>query len=131
MFIRVAEEKPQAPKGEYVAKCVHVNPEWSFLGNKKIALYFEITEGEHKHKEARLFYNLERDADGEFKIRPKSKLMKDTKKLFPEKVDEGEYDPNDLFENQFFKITVDEKKTKDGTEKNSIVTTIENTDVGF
>ncbi len=82
MFIPRAEEIPQVPKGEYDAKCVYVNPKWSFLGNRKIALYFEITEGEHKHKQARLFYNLERDADGEFKIRPKSKLMKDTKKLF-------------------------------------------------
>ena len=131
MFIPRAEEIPQVPKGEYDAKCVYVNPKWSFLGNRKIALYFEITEGEHKHKQARRFYNQGRRADGEFEIRSKSKFMKDIKKLFPEKADECGYDPNDLFENQFFKITVDEKKTKDGTEKNSIVTTIENTDVGF
>ena len=131
MFIPRAEEIPQVPKGEYDAKCVYVNPKWSFLGNRKIALYFEITEGEHKHKQARRFYNQGRRADGEFEIRPKSKFMKDIKKLFPEKADECGYDPNDLFENKFFKITVNEIKTKDGTEKNSIVTTIENTDVGF
>ena len=131
MFIPRAEEIPQVPKGEYDAKCVYVNPKWSFLGNRKIALYFEITEGEHKHKQARRFYNQGRRADGEFEIRSKSKFMKDIKKLFPEKADECGYDPNDLFENQFFKITVDEIKTKDGTEKNSIVTTIENTDVVF
>ena len=131
MFIPRAEEIPQVPKGEYDAKCVYVNPKWSFLGNRKIALYFEITEGEHKHKQARRFYNQGRRADGEFEIRSKSKFMKDIKKLFPEKADECGYDPNDLFENKFFKITVNEIKTKDGTEKNSIVTTIENTDVVF
>ena len=129
-FIKVGEVKPQAPNGEYIAKCVHVEPNWKFLGNRKVAVYLEVSEGENEGKVARLFYPLRKLHDDNYDIAPKSKLMKDIKRMFPEYFGKGEIDPVELFQDKFFYIKVEKCMSKDG-EFNSIVKEIALNDVGF
>jgi len=69
--IKLGKAKPQAPEGKHSARCVHVEPNWTFLGNRKIALYFEIDSGLHVGTTARRFYPLKKKSDGTFEIAPK------------------------------------------------------------
>lgn len=115
--------KPQAPEGSHTAKCVHVEPNWTYLWNRKVALYFEIVDGPHTGTVARRFYPLKKLSDGTYEIAPKSKLMRDIAELFPDKLEKGEVDPVELFDNKFFNIDVIQKKSKKG-EVNSIVSTL-------
>ena len=128
--IRLKETVPQAPKGTYIAKCIHVEPNWTYLWNRKVALYFEITEGVEKGKQARRFYRLQKYKD-EYVIAPKSKFRKDLKKLFPEHAEQPDVDVKDLFFGGFFSIQVIEKRSKDGLAINAIVENIERIEVGF
>lgn len=129
-FIKVGEEKPQAPDGEYIARCVHVELNWTFLLNRKIALYFEISEGEHEGKTARRFYNLKKLHDGSYQIAPKSKLLRDVKQLFPEEAQKEELALIVLFSDKFFNIEVIKKIAKEGG-TNSIVENLSLHNVGF
>lgn len=128
--IRLGKEKPQAPEGNYTARCVHVEPNWTFMGNRKIALYFEIDDGLHSGTTARRFYPLKKLHDGTYEIAPKSKLMDDIKKLFPNALKKGEIDPVELFGDKFFNVEVIQRKSKKGV-VNSIVKTLTHFDVGF
>jgi len=128
--IRLGKEKPQAPEGKHTARCVHVEPNWTYLGNRKVALYFEIDDGPHAGSTARRFYPLKKLHDGTYEIAPKSKLMDDIKKLFPHKLNNGEIDPVTLFADKFFNIEVSHKKAKKGG-VNSIVETLTHFDTGF
>ena len=128
--IRVGKEKPQAPAGKYIARCVHVESNWTFLKNRKIALYFEISESEHAGKTARRFYNLKKLHDGSYEIAPKSKFLKDVRKLFPDESDKGELNPTDLFLDKFFDIEVVRCFSNAGG-ATSIVQELELNDTGF
>jgi len=121
--IKLGKEKPQAPEGKHTARCVHVEPNWTFLGNRKVAVYFEIGDGPHAGTTARRFYPLKKMADGSYEIVPKSKLMTDIVELFPDELEKGEIDPVELFIDKFFDIEVIQKKSKKG-EVNSIVSKI-------
>jgi len=129
-LIKIGKEKPQAPEGEYIARCVHVEPAWTFLGNRKIALYFEVSEGEQVGKTARRFYNLKKLHDGSYEIAPKSKLLKDVGKLFPHYQSEDAIDPVFLFQDKFFDIVITRKISKDGG-TNSIVKELSLNEPGF
>ncbi|MEL0098938.1 MAG: hypothetical protein VW907_05240, partial [Opitutae bacterium] len=122
-LIRVGKEKPQAPTGEHIARCVHVEPAWTFLGNRKIALYFEVCDGIHTGTTARRFYNLKKLHNGDYEIAPKSKFLKDVGKLFHDQTDKGAIDPAELFLGKFFINEVERQLSKDGG-FNSIVTEI-------
>jgi len=128
--IKLGKEKPQAPKGKHTARCVHVEPNWTFLSVRKVALYFEIDDGPHSGTTARRFYPLKKLHDGTYEIAPKSKLMRDIVELFPDEVEKGEIDPVELFGDKFFDIEVIQKKSKNG-ELNSIVKTLTHFDPGF
>ena len=128
--IRLKETVPQAPKGTYIAKCIHVDPNWTYLRNRKVALYFEITEGVEKGKQARRFYRLQKYIDG-YAAAPKSKFKKDLKKLFPKDAEQPDVEVKDLFVGVFFSIKVIEKRSKDGLAINAIVENIERIEVGF
>jgi len=121
--IKLGKEKPQAPEGKHTARCVHVEPNWTFLANRKLALYFEIDDGPHAGTTARRFYPLKKLLDGTYEIAPKSKLMRDIVKLFPSEAERGEIDPVELFGDKFFDIEVIQKESKNG-EINSIVKTL-------
>ena len=129
-IIRIGKERPQLPSGNFLARCVHVEPNWTYLWNRKVATYFEVSEGDHAGKTARRFYPLNRLHNGDYEIGPKSKLMKDIKKMFPEYYDKGEIDPVALFQDKFFDIKVEKILSKNG-EFNSIVTEIALHNVGF
>lgn len=129
-LIKVDEETPQAPAGKYQARCIHVEPNWSFFGNRKIALYFEITEGIHRGTTARRFYPLKRKGDT-FSIGDKSKFKQDMQKLFPDKAYACEIDPVELFQDKFFDIVIVQRSTKNGLSKNSIVTEINHPELGW
>ncbi len=129
-LITIGKEKPQAPDGIFIARCVHVAPNWTCLGNRKIALYFEVSEGPHKGTTARKFYNLKKLHDGSYEIAPKSKFLKDVRKLFPDESDKGELSPTDLFLDKFFDIEVVRRISNDGG-ANSIVQELKLNDVGF
>ena len=128
--IRLGKEKPQAPEGNHTARCVHVEPNWTFMGNRKIALYFEIDDGLYSGTTARRFYPLKKLHDGTYEIAPKSKLMDDIKKLFPNELKKGEIDPVELFGDKFFNVEVIQRKSKKGV-VNSIVKTLTHFDAGF
>jgi hypothetical protein len=128
--IKLGKEKPQAPPGNYIARCVHVEPNWTFLWNRKVAIYFEVNEGLHAGKTARRFYPLKKLHDGTFEIAPKSKLMRDIEKLFPDELNHGAIDPMVLFIDRFFNIEVIQKKSKKD-ELNSIVASLAHFDAGF
>ena len=128
--IRLKETVPQAPKGTYIAKCIHVDPNWTYLRNRKVALYFEIMEGVEKGKQARRFYNLQKYIDG-YASGDKSKFRKDLKKLFPEHAEQPDVEVKDLFVGVFFSIQVIEKRSRDGSDINAIVENIERIEVGF
>ena len=128
--IRLGKEKPQAPEGKHTARCVHVEPNWTFLGNRKVAAYFEIDDGPYAGTIARRFYPLKKTHDGTYEIAPKSKLMDDIKKLFPDELNNESIDPGALFVDKFFNIEVIRKKSKKG-EVNSIVKTLTHFDTGF
>ena len=128
--IKLGKEKPQAPEGNYTALCVHVEPNWTFLGNRKVAVYFEIDSGPYAGTTARLFYPLKRWPDNTYEIVPKSKLMRDIVKLFPNEAEKREIDPVALFSNKFFDIEVIQIKSKNG-EVNSIVNTLTHFDPNF
>lgn len=129
-LIKIGKEKPQAPAGEYIASCVHAESAWTYLGNRKIALYFEVSEGDHDGKTARRFYNLKKLHNGDYEIAPKSKLSKDVRKLFPEHCGQEAINPVELFKDKFFIIVVERVLSKDGS-INSIVTDIKLYDPGF
>jgi len=128
--IRLGKEKPQAPEGKHTARCVHVEPNWTFLGNRKVAVYFEIDDGRYAGTIARRFYPLRKLHDGSYEIAPKSKLMGDIKKLFPHELNNEGIDPAALFADKFFNIEVIRKKSKKG-EVNSIVKTLTHFDTGW
>jgi len=128
--IKLGKEKPHAPEGKHTARCVHVEPNWTFLGNRKVALYFEVDEGPHAGTTARRFYPLKKLPDGTFEIAPKSKLMRDIVELFLGEAVKGEIDPVKLFGNKFFDIEVIHKESKTG-EINSIVKTLTHFDPCF
>jgi len=128
--IKLGKEKPQAPEGIHTAQCVHVEPNWTFLGNRKVALYFEIDGGPQTGKTARRFYPLNKLSDGTYEIPPKSKLMRDIIEMFPDEVKKGEIDPVELFGGKFFTIEVIHKISKNG-EINSIVITLTHFDPCF
>ena len=128
--IKVGREKPQAPTGQHIARCVHVEPNWSFLGVRKVALYFEISEGDHCGKTARRFYNLKRLHDGTFEIAPRSKLLRDISRLFPGQCKNDALDPVILFKDKFFDIEVIRHISKSG-DLNSIVNSFTLHDIGF
>lgn len=127
--IKVGKEKPQAPSGHHIARCVHVELNWTFMANRKIALYFEVSEGEHQGKTARRFYNLQKLHDGSYQIAAKSKLLRDIKRLFPAQL-QDEVDPVALFQDKFFDIEVVRHIAKDGS-VNSIVGDLKLNQVGF
>lgn len=129
--IKVGEIKPQAPAGNYLARCVHVEPNWTYFRNKKIALYFEVAEGPNKGMTARRFYQLKLKQDGSVEIRPRSKFMDDVKKLFPDKANAEEIDPVSLFAGKHFDIVVIEKPTKDKKLSNSLAIEINHHDPGW
>lgn len=118
-----------APDGLFIGRVVHVELDWTFLGNKKAALYFEIIEGLYTGIQARLFYRLGFNDDGEVEISPKSKLANDFRKLFPDEAAIGNIDL-ELFKDKIFQITVKQIILKEG-DINAIVTKIEPPDVGF
>lgn len=128
--IKLGKEKPQAPTGSYTARCVHVEPNWTFLGNRKVAVYFEVDDGPCAGTTARRFYPLKKLHDGTYEIAPKSKLMGDVKELFPHELNNGEIDPVALFADKFFNIEVIQKKSKNGN-FNSIVKKLTLFDTGF
>ncbi len=128
--IRIGKEKPQAPSGSYISRCVHVETNWTYLGNRKVATYHEVSEGEHAGKIARRFYPLKKLHDGSYEIAPKSKLIRDIRKLFPEQLIEDVIDPVALFKDKFFDIEVEKRMSKSG-EFNSIVKEIDLHDIGF
>ena len=128
--IKLGKEKPQAPEGKDTARSVHVEPNWTYLANRKVALYFEVDEGPSEGSTARRFYPLKKLHDGTYEIAPKSKLMKDIKKLSPDVLNYGEIDPVALFADKFFNIKVIRKKSRDGG-VNSIVETLTNFDTCF
>jgi len=127
--IRIRQEKPQAPSGKYLARVIHVETNWTYLGNRKAALYLEVTEGPEEGTQARLFYNLSYSDNGEIEIGPKSKLARDMEKLFPDEIADGVVDLS-LFKDKVFQVTMERVKAKDG-EINAIVTNIEHPDVGW
>jgi hypothetical protein len=129
-LIKIGKEKPQAPTGKYIARCVHAEPAWTFLGNRKIALYFEVSEDDYEGTTARRFYNLKKLHNGEYEIAPKSKFLKDVEKLFPDQSEQDAINPVDLFLNKFFNIQVERRLSKDGGH-NSIVIDISLYDPGF
>ena len=119
-----------APSGRYLGRVVHVEPNWTYFQNRKVAVYLEVAEGPHAGKRARKFYRLRRRFDGEFEIAPGSNLLDDIRRLFPdEDISEG-VDVVRLFFGRFFDMDVQERFAKDGT-PNSIVTEIYQHDPGF
>ena len=124
-IIKLGKEKQEAPNGRYTARCVHVEPNWTYLKNRKLALYFEIDEGEHAGCVARRFYNLKRLHDNTYEIPPKSKLFDDIKRLFPNELNNGEVDPETLFSGVFFIIEVERKG------KHAIVKSMSHFETGF
>jgi len=127
--IKLGKEKPQAPTGKYTARCVHVEPNWTYLKNRKVALYFEIDEGLAEGHVARRFYPLKKLHDGTYEIAPKSKFMTDIKALFPHELNAGEIDPVTLFYGKFFNIEVELKRSNGNT--NAIVTSLSLFDSGW
>lgn len=114
IFLRVGGHVwEETPPGKYVAECSKVDPEFRFMNNRKLALYFIVVEGKHTGKRARLFYN---KMDGALAVQVGtdfglySKFFQDIQRLFPERVGDGsipvEIDPVQLFEGKIFNITV-------------------------
>ena len=109
----------EAPDGEYIARCTKVDPEYRFMNNRKIAIYFTIIEGSQSGKRAILFYNKRSSKDVEelgSDFGPMSKFCTDIKRLFLEVIGDGsipvEIDPVHLFYEENFKIVV--KRSKKG-----------------
>jgi hypothetical protein len=128
--IPFAPERRQAPPGKHRARIAHVEPNWSFFGGRKVALYFEITEGPHKGATARKFYRLTRTADGEYLIAPGSKLASDAQRLFSDRIEDDGLDPVHVFQGRFVDVVTEQRTSKRGTLQ-SIVTDMEHPDVGF
>jgi len=129
----------EAPSGEYEARCTKVDVDWQFMGNRKLALYFTITEGHYAGYRARAFFakrekELAEKTGADFG--PRSNLYKLIKRISP-KILCGDsittfVDPNDLFFGKFFQITVELRNGKDNdSPKNAIVIDISHPDVGF
>jgi len=124
-LIEIEPKRPQAPIGEYLGYVIHVEPNWTFLGNRKVALYFEKLEGPNKGCEARRFYGLKLQENGEYKAGAKSNLVKDMCKFFLNETNNGAIDPM-LFKDKIFLIKVEHRKSKKG-ELNAIVTAMSQT----
>ena len=107
----------EAPDGEYIARCTKVDPEYRFMNNRKIAIYFTVIEGSQIGKRAILFYNKRSSKDTEelgTDFGPMSKFCTDIKRLFPEVIGDGtipvEIDPVNMFCDEIFKIVVKRSK---------------------
>ena len=121
-LIEIEPKRPQAPTGKYLGCVMHVEPNWTFLGNRKVALYFEILEGPNKECEARKFYGLKLQENGEYKAGAKSNLVKDMYRFFPNESNNEGLDPM-LFKGKIFLIEVVLIKSDSG-ESNAIVTSM-------
>ena len=111
----VTSNPNEAGPGVYQARCIEVDTECHFKGCPKIALNFEITEGEDIGKVAKMFFNNPGKNTGE--MGTQTKLYDVVNKLYLEKFnDEGEADLDlkDLFMDEIFTITVVEKKKARG-----------------
>ena len=107
----------ESPDGEYIARCTKVDPEYRFMNNRKIAIYFTVIEGFQLGKRAILFYNKRSSKDVEefgIDFGPMSKFCTDIKRLFHEVIGDGsipvEIDPVNLFYDKIFKIVVKRSK---------------------
>lgn len=127
----------EAPTGSHLARCTKVDPDWKFMGNRKVAIYFTVTEGEHEGTRARLFFAKRSTQIAEetgVDFGPGSKFFDVLQKLFPEVIGDGSktvpIDPVELFLNRIFKITVECRLKKSGGD-NAIVTEIDHPDVEF
>lgn len=127
---KIGKPRKQAPSGKHLGRVVHVDPNWTFHQNRKIAVHFEVMSNRNKGTYARLFFRLNRTGEGEWEIAAKSKLARCLRRLFPEVSDSESVDLVDLFRDRFFDITVEPKESRDG-EINAIVIDIEHHDPGF
>jgi len=129
----------EAPSGKYTAKCTKVDPDWRFMNNRKLALYFTVIEGEFSGARARYFFpkrsrDLAIQTGSDFG--PKSKLFQVIKKLFPGILaPDGKVsplDPCELFLKKVFEITVELRKGRNRESTgNAIVIDISHFDPGW
>lgn len=128
--IKFSPTKREASEGTHLARIVHVEPAWSYFGGRKVALYFQIIEGDDKGAAARKFYRLNRNADGEYEVGPKSNLARDAQRLFPELIDDDGIDPVHVFKDRLVEVDVVRKQSKSGA-SNAIVTELRSPEVEF
>ena len=98
----------EVPDGEHIAVCSKVMPDFKWRGIPKCMVYFTVNEGEYHGYRARLAYNYNKDPTGPT-FSKYSKYAKDVTKLFPDKFNdlskEEIFDPIELYEGSYFKIT--------------------------
>jgi len=123
------DEQREAPSDIYLARCVHIEPDWGYIGNK-VALYFRVESGIYEGYRARLFYRKRtpeyaKETGSYFGAR--SKLIRDLRRIFPNQDLNGQIDVDlgKLFLNKIFRIEVVQKPSQEGTGMNAIVIKIE------
>jgi len=127
------DEQCEAPSDIYLARCVHIEPDWAHIGSK-VALYFRVESGKYEGHRARLFYRKRKPVYAKetgSHFGPRSKLARDLRRIYPDQDFNGQTDVNlgELFLYKIFRIKVKLITVKDGSATNAIVTDIEHPDL--